>query len=156
MMKKRSVFGYFADVAMIFGLTVIVLDIFCILFGDGAKGFGEIFALGSAGLSVKTSFEFLLTIATVVLIKYIFMTEMLIKDMPVAVRTVLMFASAFAATCGYIVLFRWFPVDMPLTWVLFVICFAVSCTASYIISSAVEKQENARLEEALKKYKEEN
>ena len=152
---RRSFLKYLSDVFMIYGLTIVILNIFCILFGGGARGFSSLFSLGADGLAVSTAFEFLLTIASVVLIKYIFMTDMIIKDMKITARIVLMFASAFALTCVYIIIFRWFPVDMPVTWILFILCFAVSCTVSWFISMTSEKQENRRLEEALKKYKEE-
>ena len=44
---------------------------------------------------------------------------------------------------------------MPLAWVIFIVCFIISCTVSTFISVLAEKQENRRLEEALKRYKEE-
>ncbi|MBQ5316626.1 MAG: hypothetical protein J6I96_03625 [Oscillospiraceae bacterium] len=151
----RRTLRFLGNVFMIYGVTTLIINIFCILFGKGAQGYSMMFSLGSEGIPVKTSAEFLLTVASVVALRYIFMTETLIKDMSVTVRMILMFISAFAVTCAYIVLFGWFPVDMPSTWIMFIICFAVSCTVSSIISNQSEKQENRRLEEALKKYKEE-
>ena len=156
MMKKRSVLGFLADLFMIYGITTAILNIFCILFGAEAQGFSSIFAIGGSGVSTAVSFEFLLTIACMMGVRYIFMTDIFIKDMSLAARTVLMFIAAFLLGCGAVALFGWFPVDLPLAWILIIVCFTVSCSVSTAISLAAEKQENRRLEQALKKYKEEN
>ncbi len=75
--------------------------------------------------------------------------------MPLAARTVAMFAGAFTTILFFIFLFDWFPADMPIAWIMFIICFIISCAVSTVISVLAEKQENRRLEEALKRYKEE-
>ena len=81
---------------------------------------------------------------------------MLIKNMPLPARITAMFTSVFAVIIGFVMVFGWFPANDPLAWVMFVICFAVSCTVSVIVSTASERHENRRLEEALKRIKEEN
>ena len=67
-----------------------------------------------------------------------------------------MFVSVFAVIIAFVFAFGWFPADDPLAWVMFVVCFAVSCAVSVIISTAAERQENRKLDEALKRIKEEN
>ncbi len=156
MEKKRSIFGFLSSVFMIYGATILLLNIMCLLFGSKAQEVSSLFSLGNSGVSSATAFQFLLVITAVNLLRYLFMTDILIKNMSVTVRMVLMFASAFAAACAAIVIFGWFPSGMIITWILFIICFAASCTISTLISYAAQKQENDRLEEALKKFKEEN
>lgn len=155
MEKQYSLLKYLAQVFMIYGITTGLLNIFCIIFGTDAQRLSTIFSLGKAGVGVETSFQFLLAAAVVVGLKFLFTTDILIKKMPLAARIIALFASVFATIVIFILLFGWFPADLPLAWIMFILCFAVSCTASTLISVIFEKQENRRLEEALKRFKEE-
>lgn len=155
MEKNYSLFKYLSQVFMIYGITTGLLNIFCIIFGTSAHGLSTIFSLGKEGVGIETSFQFLLVAAVVVGLKLIFTTDILIKKMPLAARIIALFASVFAAMVIFIIMFDWFPADLPLAWIMFIVCFAVSCAVSTLISVLFEKQENRRLEEALKRYKEE-
>lgn len=153
--KSFSILKYLSQVFTIYGITSGLLNIFCILFGKSAYGFSTIFSLGNSGISVATSFQFLLAVSLIVGLKFIFMTDILIKKMPLAARIIVMFAGAFATMIVFIFAFGWFPADMPIAWIMFIVCFIISCAVSTLISVLAEKQENRRLEEALKRYKEE-
>lgn len=153
--KKFSVLKFLSQVFMIYGITTGLLNIFCILFGTSAYGFSTIFSLGNTGVSIATSFQFLLAVFLIVGLKFIFMTDILIKKIPLAARIIIMFAGAFATILVFTFAFGWFPADMPIAWIMFIICFVLSCAVSTVISLLAEKQENRRLEEALKRYKEE-
>ncbi len=153
--KNFSILKYLSQVFMIYGITTGLLNIFCILFGTSAYSFSTIFSLGNSGVGVATSFQFLLAVSVIVGLRVIFMTDILIKKMPLAARTVAMFAGAFTTILIFIFLFDWFPADMPIAWIMFIACFIISCFVSTFISILAEKQENRRLEEALKRYKEE-
>lgn len=150
-----SVLKYLSQVFTIYGITSGLLNIFCILFGTSAYGFSTIFSLGNSGVSVATSFQFLLAVSLIVGLKFIFMTDILIKKMSLAARIIVMFAGAFATMIVFIFAFGWFHADMPIAWIMFIVCFIISCAVSTLISVLAEKQENRRLEEALKRYKEE-
>ena len=153
--KNFSLLKYLSQVFMIYGITTGLLNIFCILFGTSAYGLSTIFSLGNSGVGVATSFQFLLAAALIVGLKLIFTTDILIKKMPIAARIIALFAGAFATILVFIFVFDWFPADMPIAWIMFIVCFVISCGASTAISVLAEKQENRRLEEALKRYKEE-
>ena len=153
--NKPTVLDYLAQVFMIFGITVLTLNVFCLLFGDSAREFSTIFALGSEGLKVRTTLQFLLAIAITIVLRYIFMTDLIIKKMPLVARIISIFAAAFLNILIFVILCGWFPVDNLMAWIMFLISFAVSCTASTAISIFKEKTENRRLEEALNRLKEE-
>lgn len=153
--KNFSVLKFLAQVFMIYGITTCLLNVFCVLFGISAHGISTIFSLGNEGVGVATSFEFLLAVTAIVGLRAIFLTDIVIKKMPLAARIIAMFAGAFAIMIVFIFLFGWFPADIPLAWIMFIVCFVISCTAGTLISVLAEKQENRRLEEALKRYKEE-
>lgn len=154
--KSYSILKFFSHVFMIYGIIIGLLNIFCVLFGASAQSVSTIFSLGSAGICVSTSVQFLFAISIIVGLRVIFMTDMLIKKMPLVVRMIAMFAGAFATIIVFIFLFDWIPADVPLAWIMFILCFVISCAASTLISVLAEKQENRRLEEALYRYKEEN
>ncbi len=153
--KDFSVLKFLSQVFMIYGITIGLLNVFCILFGTSAHGLSTIFSLGNEGIGVATSFQFLLAVSVIVGLRSVIMTDILIKKIPLAVRIIAMFAGAFATTVVFIFQFDWFPADMPLAWIMFIVCFAISCSVSTLISVLAEKQENHRLEEALKRCKEE-
>ena len=153
--NKPTIFGYLSQVFMIFGIAALTLNIFCLLFGDSAREISTIFALGSAGLSVTTMLQFLLAIGITILFRFIFMTDILIKKMPLAARIITMFAAAFLNIMVFVILCGWFPVDNLTAWIMFLISFAISCAVSTAVSLLKEKMENRRLAEALNRLKEE-
>ena len=153
--KKPTIFDYLSQVFMIFGITVLVLNTFCLIFGESAKEFSTIFALGNVGLSVKTMLQFLLAIAITITFRFIFMTDLLIKKMPLSARIIVLFAAAFLNIVVFVIVCGWFPVNNLLAWIMFIISFAVSCTLSTLVSLLWERTENKKLTEALNKLKEE-
>ncbi len=153
--KNFSVLKFLSQVFMIYGITTGLLNIFCILFGRSAYDFSTIFSLGNTGVGIATSFQFLLAVFLIVGLKFIFMTDILIKKIPLAARIIIMFTGAFATILVFIFALGWVPANMPIAWIMFIICFVLSCAVSTVISVLAEKQENRRLEEALKRYKEE-
>lgn len=153
--KRFSILEFCSQVFTIYGITIVLLNIFCILFGESAQELSTIFSMGSNGLGVATSFQFLLAVLAITILRFIFMTDILIIKMPTAARIAAMFAGTFAVILVFIFAFGWFPADLPMAWIMFLICFVVCCTVSMMISLVAEKQENRKLEEALKRYKEE-
>lgn len=152
--KEFSLLNYLSQVFTIYGATTLLLNLFCALFGTSAHGLSSIFSLGNSGVSIATSLRFLLAVSIIVGLKFVFMTDILIKKMPLAARIITMFASAFGVILVFIFAFDWIPADMPAAWIMFILCFILSCVVSTLISVLAEKQENRRLEEALKRYKE--
>ncbi len=154
--KKFSVLNYLSQIFTIYGVTTLLLNIFCALFGTAAYGFSTIFSLGNEGVGIETSLQFLFAVSIITGLRSLFMTDILIKKMPLATRIIAMFASSFGIILVFIFTFGWFPADMPMAWIMFIVCFIISCTVSTLLSVLAEKQENRRLEEALKRCKEED
>ena len=153
--KKNGLLDYLSQVFMNFGITVVILNVFCMIFGEEAKTMSTLFQLGGDGLAVATMMQFLLIILLINGLRVVLMTDLLIKKMPLALRIVAMFASVFGITTAGVVAFGWFPVTDALAWVMFVGCFVISCAISTGISIIAEKQENKKFEDALKRFKEE-
>lgn len=155
-MKKESVFSFFTKVFMTYGLTIFIINIMCLVVGEGAREYSTMFSLGSQGLSVATQMRFLALCFIITLLRFVFFTDAVIKNWHTPARVAAMFAALIAVMVAFIIIFRWFPVDDALAWLLFLVCFAVSTALSTVISLAKEKSENRKLEEALMRIKGEN
>ena len=154
MNEDRNIFNYMAQVMIVFGFTILIMNIFCLAFGNSAKGFSSMFELGNQGIPVKTAFQFLCVSALIIGLKIIFFTDTLIKTMPIWLRTVCMLISVIIVIAFFIITFHWFPVNMWQPWAMFFICFVISFLGSCLIMTLKEKSENKRMGEALQNYKE--
>lgn len=152
--QKKTIFHYLAQVLTVFGFAMLVLNIFCLILGNDARDFSSMFALGDQGVPAGIAFQFLLVSAMIVGLRLIFFTDVLIKKMPIWLRTVCMLASVLAVIAAFIAVFRWFPVNMWQPWVLFFVCFGVSFLGSWLIMAIKEKQENLQMEQALRRLQE--
>lgn len=153
MEKKKTIFDYIAQVMTILGFSVLVMNIFCVAFGESAKEFSALFAMGNGGLPAAVVFQYLILSVLIVLLKTIFFTDILIKKMSVAWRTVCMLLTIIVTIAVFVVIFDWFPIDMWLPWVMFLISFGISFGISLGVTVLKEKTENRRMEEALRKLK---
>lgn len=154
MEEKKTVFDYLAQVLIVFGFAMLVLNIFCLAFGDFAREVSSIFALGNQGVPAEVAFQFLAVSFLIVGIRYVFFTDMLIKKMPIGLRTVCMLTAAVTVIAAFVAAFRWFPVNMWQPWAMFFICFGISFLGSCCVMAIKERVENKRMAEALRQLKE--
>ena len=130
------------------------MNIFCLACGDSAKDFSSMFELGSQGVPAKTVFQFLCVSILIIGLRIVFFTDILIKKMPISLRTICMLVSVVIVIASFIVAFHWFPIGMWQPWVMFFVCFGISFLGSYAVMTIKEKAENRRMEEALQRLKE--
>jgi len=154
MRKKGTIFDYAGLVFKVYGFSVFWLNVFCLLFGETAKEISTMFSFGNAGLSVETMLEFFAVSVITVVLQILFFTDMLIKKMPLAVRTVCMFALEIAVLAVFIICCGWFPVNMWQPWAMFFLCFGISAGVSVAVSGLKEKSENRKMQEALQRLQE--
>ena len=155
MEKKRTIFDYLGQVLMIFGITILILNVFCVVFGENAKEISTMFAMGSDGISVSTSFQFLLVSIIVVVLRFLFFTDSIIKNMLLPVRTGSMYVAIISVILVMNWVFGWFPADMWQAWLGFVLSFIVCSVVSTITVLVKDKLENEKMQDALNKYKQE-
>jgi len=153
MKKHETVFDYIGQIFLIYGFTIICLNIFCILFGESAKEYSTIFAMGKYGLSVATMVQFFFVSVVIATLRFVFFTDGLIKKVPLAVRIASMFAIIILVMIVLIIRCGWFPVNKWQPWVMFFVCFGISAGVSTIVSVIKEKIENKKMEEALQRLK---
>lgn len=152
--QNKNIFDYLAQVLLIFGFSMLILNLFCIIFGDSAQSLSSMFALGSRGVPAEIAFQYLIISALIAGLRFLFFSERLIKKMPIPLRTVCMLGSVLLITAAFIIRFRWFPADLWTAWVMFFVCFLLSFICSYLVMLLKEKTENRKLKEALDKLKE--
>ena len=152
--KKKTVFDFLGQIMILFGFMMLVMNLFCLFFGDSAKSISSLFELGSLGLSVKTAFQFLLIAALITGLRILFFTDTLIKKMPIWLRMLCMLSSVVLVIAAFILMFHWFPADRGQLWAMFFLCFGVSFLGSYLFMTLREKSENRQMEEALRRLKE--
>lgn len=133
----------------------MIMNLFCVVFGEGAKDYSSMFSLGSNGLSVSTTLQFLLVSIIIVVLRFVCFSDKIIKQLSVAFRMILVFVSVFTTIVVFIFIFNWFPVDQWQPWVRFLICFGVSVGISTVVAITREKMENSKMDEALKRFKQE-
>lgn len=153
MIKKDTIFDFMTNVMMIFGVSVMCLLLFTFLFGEDAKAVSTIFALGNKGIALQTLLQFFVSSFLITVLEWMFFTDKIFKKMSLAVRFVLTFFSIVILIAVFATIFRWFPVNMVLPWVMFLICFAVCATVSVVLSVLKEKRDNAKLQNALELLK---
>lgn len=154
MEKKKTVFDYLAQVFTIFGFAMLVMNVFCLVFGDSAKEFSAMYELGSQGIPVNIAFQFLCVSILIVSVRFVFFTDSLIKKMPVWLRTISMLAAIVIIIAAFVIVFHWFPTDLWQPWAMFFVCFGLSFLGSYFAMRIKENTENKKMEEALRRLKE--
>ena len=155
-MTKKTVFDYLSQVMTHFGISMLILNIFCAVVGERAKGYSTLFELGSAGLSVKTALEFFALNILIIAARVLFLSDRIFRKIPPVCRTVCLVTAVIALTGIFIEAFGWFPLNSFPAWTMFFVCFVLSFLVSWFVTSLNEKAENKKLAEALERLKEEN
>lgn len=153
MEEKKTIFDYAEQVFGIFGFSIVILNVFCRLFGEEAKDISSIFSMGKEGLSLAVMAQFFSAAVWIVLMRFLFFTDAIIKNMRIAARSVGMVVSVLIIMVVHIVIFDWFPVDNWLPWVMFFGCFGFCFVISLSLSMFRERTENRKMEDALNRLK---
>ncbi len=151
MEKRTTIFDYLGQTMIVFGFSMVVLNLLCLAFGEDAKDFSAMFALGGQGIPTPVVFQYLLVSALIAGLRFLFFTDRIIKKMSIARRTVGMLASVLVVTVAFITLFRWFPVTMWQPWAAFFLSFGISVFGSYQVMAWKERMENQKMAAALRR-----
>ena len=151
MERRGTIFDFIAQVFCIFGFTMLILMVFCAAFGDSAKPYSTIFALGSDGIPAATAAQYFLLSVLIAAARVLFFTDRFIREMALWLRGTLMLGTTLVLMIGCILLFGWFPMGYWQAWMMFFICFTLSFVGSLLAMTLKEKTENRQLEEALRR-----
>ena len=152
--EKKTIFDYLSQVMIVFGFAMLVLNIFCLVFGNSAKDISVLFELGDQGIPVGITIQFLCISVLITGVRIVFFTDVIIQNMPIWLRTICMLSFIVIIIAAFIIIFDWFPVNMWRPWAMFFVCFGLSFLGSCTVVIVKEKVENKRMEEALRRLKE--
>lgn len=153
MEDRKTIFDYIVQIFVVFGITICILNVFCLLFGEDAREYSTMFSLGKSGLTVSTMLQFLLASVCTVCLRFLFFTETIIKNMTIAVRTICLVVAEVAVIVVFIVTCGWFPTNMWKPWAMFFLCFGVCFIISIAVTVIRTRLENRKMEEALERLK---
>lgn len=153
MERDKTIFDFLGNVLNMYGITMVSLIVFTMLFGESAKEISSLFRFGSKGIPLEVMAEFLLTSFLVTCMQYLFFSEKVFRHMSGNKRTICMLFSIFLITCLTIWRFGWFPIDMWEPWACFFLSFLISVGVSIGVMYLKTKAENRRLGEGLERMK---
>lgn len=153
MIRKNTIFDYLTHVMVVWSISMLSLCLFCFLFGQEAKGYSSIFALGNTGLSLATMMQFFVLAIITTGLRWIFFTDIFVKRLSIMVRSIFMFTGVIVSVGIFAAVFGWFPVDQIIPWGMFFFCFFVCAAVSVAVSVMKEKSDNRKLQEALERMK---
>lgn len=156
-MEGRKTLSQFLEQTMtVFGITVTALIPLTAFFGEASKDISSTFCLGGDGVPTLTLLQFLLNSVCINLQRLLFFTDRVIKRGSVAARTIFLVLGITLQVLVFAYLFHWFPINHPLSWLSYFICFLLCFFLSAALSVHKEKSENQKLEKGLRKLKEEH
>lgn len=151
---RKTFVDYAGQVFITYGFSIVALNLFCILVGEYAQDVSSIYSLGKEGLSTATMMQFLVVSICITGLRALFFTDRIIKHMSITLRTVCMLISIIVLIVLCAAVFGWFPVDMWQAWTGFFVTFTLCFAGSMLITRLKEKTENRKMEEALRRLKE--
>ena len=154
MEDRKTVFDFAGQVFMTFGFSIVALNLFCIVVGEYAQDVSSIYSLGKDGLSTATMMQFFGVSICITGLRFLFFTDRIIRQMSITLRTVCMLMSIIVLIVLCTAVFRWFPVDMWQAWAGFFVTFAICFVGSMFLTHQKERTENRKMEEALRRLKE--
>ena len=155
MKQMDKKFEFIGQILLAYGLSVICLNVFCVLFGERAQATSTLFSLGDRGLGSATLWQVFLICVLIVTTRYLFFTHKIIKNASVGIRTIGMFATIFLLLAAFVLMFGWFPADNWKSWAGCILSYAVGAAVGTVVSVLEEKQKNREMEEALERLKRE-
>lgn len=153
MEEKKTIFNYISQMFATFGIIVTIFIIFSLVIGESSGDYSTLFALGNTGLTLGALAQLLLLAFIITVAQVAFMMDVWIKNMSVVLRNVLFFSSITTAIVVMVILCGWFPINDIKAWIGFVVSYVVCMVLGVLVSKLRERAENAKMQEALDKYK---
>lgn len=154
MEQNKTIYNYIGQLFATYGVIVTIFIIFTSIIGESAKDLSSLYRLGGEGLSIGTLIQLLALAGIITLAQILFLTDKWIKNMQLLVRNILFFATICVAIGFFVIIFVWFPIDNIKAWIAFAISFIICTGISVGISKLEENAENKKMEQALKRLKE--
>ena len=150
--EKLSIYEFLGSLITQFGIQTLILIATTILFGDTAGAVSSLFQMGSAGIAIDTLLQFGFIALLITIIRYLCMSDIVIKKMMVLWRMVIMLFLILLVMVMAINRFGWFPAGYNMPWILFGAMFALSSAISSGVIILRTKLESWKYEKLLAEY----
>ena len=154
--EKKTVFDYLGQIFMLYGMTVCIFIVFSLTIGDYAKKASPLFSLGDEGLRFSTLLQLLGMATLITLIRNLFFTDILIKNMSVVKRAICMLIGIIVMIIAFVVAFDWFPVNKIEAWIGFFVSFGICFVISLGVTLLKRKSRESKDGRSSKKNKQQN
>ena len=157
MSKRKKIEKYlFETIAVTFAMATFGAAMGGFLmdtFGSGVTVYGGFFAYGLGGLYYERIFQlFGLSVVLGVLL-LIFISDLVLEKVMLLWRYVIFLPLAIVAISAFVIMFRWFPIDVWQWWALLIAVFVTSSLGSMIPMFVKVRREDKQYEKALSDYK---
>lgn len=152
---RKTIFDYIGEIFATYGAIVLIFIVFDFALGSFAEGYSSFFVLGSNGLSLATLVQLFVFAILLKVFEWVFLTPLIIKRMAMSFRFIFMFLCCLICIIVFSIFYGWFPLNNAAAWIGFFISFAVSTLFSILLTHVRTRAENRKMEQALRKIKEE-
>ncbi len=160
MSRKEYIMDFANHMCMTFSILIVSLSICSLIIGGKIKDYSSLFVMGQQGLSVETIFQMLLSSLIITSFRGLIYSELIKNTVSRTKRASILASLIFVLIVIFIHLFRWFPKDATLVWVVFALSFSISTILGIYLSFLSEQRHNRNMSVALeqlqKKIKENN
>ena len=151
-MNKR-VISFIKDFLEISASIIFIFTILTIAFGENARNISSFFQLGSAGIAVESLLQLFAFVFFICLFKLIFLTDLFFNSLKGFVRYILFFTLVTVVLLILACCFKWISNELEY-WTVFLSSYAFSTIVSTIVSNLINKNEDKKLNDAIKIIKE--
>lgn len=152
--KGSKIYRFFSQVLILFAIDILILMLLAALVGNLAQGMSSIYQFGAKGLSSITMLQFLLSSATIILLKSFFHSEKRFQRLTALQRTIFMQACILLIHILYIIVFGWFSLNNYLAWIGFLVLFAGGFALGLLVMVLKIRLDNRQYDKLLSQYKE--
>ena len=131
---------------------VMIFVVLNLALGKKIGELSSLFRLGGEGIALDTLLQLLLLALVITVSRIVFLTDRLIRNMPILLRNVIFFGLILLSMVVMVIAFRWFPVADLRAWIGFGISYTLSMLASLFLIRLEEKAENKKLQDALERF----
>lgn len=141
----------------IYAVTILIIGAIGRVCGEDAKVYSSLYRLGSAGLSLETLVQLLISSGVYAGLSTFFFSENHLKGVSVRWKIAITMLTTLLVTIGFIVCFKWLPLEgegVLLSWGGFIVSFLVCFFVAVALSTVKVKVETKKYDKLLKNYKE--
>lgn len=142
------------QVMIIFSIMVLSILIPGSFMQKSAWEYSTFFALAPDGISFASLWQMFAAAFGITLIQNIIFETKVFQKMMTLYKTILMLACILILIIAFVVLFGWFPVDMPMGWISFISTFALCFVISTVVMVTKTRRESQTYDRLLNEYKE--